>query len=174
MAVAGRYSEPWNIAIYQRNPINMAQPDVLSQAFELGFTYTRSTGPVVGRFLTGLRDRKILGIRASDGRVIVPPMEYDPVTAEALDEFVEVGQHGEILSWCWVNKPLASHPMEEPFAWAMIRLDGADVPMIHCVSAAAEVELATGARVQAIWAEETRGFITDIRCFELTGAQRNE
>ena len=30
----------------------MSQPEVLSQAFELGFTYTRSTGPVVGRFLT--------------------------------------------------------------------------------------------------------------------------
>ena len=147
----------------------MAQPDVLSQDFELGFTYTRSTGPVVGRFLTGLRDRRIFGIRASDGRVIVPPMEYDPQTAEALSEFVEVAQEGEIVSWCWVREPRAAHPMQRPFAWAMIRLDGADVPMIHCVAAAAEEELASGARVRAVWAEQTRGFITDIRCFELAG-----
>lgn len=152
----------------------MTQPDLLSQAFELGFTYTRSTGPVVGRFLTGLRDRRIFGIKSSDGRVIVPPMEYDPATAEALDEFVEVGQQGEIVSWCWVSQPLASHPFEDPFAWALIRLDGADVPMVHCVSAAAETELATGARVQVQWAGETRGFITDIRCFELVGEQGNE
>jgi uncharacterized OB-fold protein len=147
----------------------MAQSDILSQAFELGFTYTRSTGPVVGRFLTGLRDRRIFGIRASDGRVIVPPMEYDPVTAEALGEFVEVGQQGEIVSWCWVKQPRASHPMDTAFAWAMIRLDGADVPMIHCVTAAGEDDLATGARVQVVWAAETRGYITDIRCFELIG-----
>lgn len=147
----------------------MAQPEVLSQAFELGFTYTRSTGPVVGRFLTGLRDRKIYGIRASDGRVIVPPMEYDPQTAAALEEFVEVGQQGEIVSWCWVRQPRAAHPLREPFAWAMIRLDGADVAMIHCVAAAAEEDLATGARVRAVWADETRGFITDIRCFEPAG-----
>jgi uncharacterized OB-fold protein len=152
----------------------MAQPELLSQAFELGFTYTRSTGPVVGRFLTGLRDRKIFGIKSSDGRVIVPPMEYDPVTADALDEFVEVGQQGEIVSWCWVSQPLASHPMAEPFAWALIRLDGADVPMVHCVSATAEAEMATGARVRVQWADETRGFITDIRCFELVGEQGNE
>ena len=152
----------------------MTQPDLLSQAFELGFTYTRSTGPVVGRFLTGLRERRIFGIKSSDGRVIVPPMEYDPVTAEALDEFVEVGQQGEIVSWCWVSQPLGSHPFEDPFAWALIRLDGADVPMVHCVSAAAEAELATGARVQVQWAVETRGFITDIRCFELVGGQGNE
>jgi len=152
----------------------MTQPDLLTQAFELGFTYTRSTGPVVGRFLTGLRDRKIFGIRSSDGRVIVPPMEYDPATAEALDEFVEVGQRGEIISWCWVSRPLASHPFKDPFAWALIRLDGADVPMVHCVLAAAEAELATGARVQAVWAEDTRGFITDIRCFELLGELGDE
>ena len=152
----------------------MTQADILTQAFELGFTYTRSTGPVVGRFLTGLRQRKIVGIKASDGRVIVPPMEYDPVTAEALDEFVEVGQQGEIVSWCWVNQPLQSHPMDVPFAWALIRLDGADVPMVHCVSAAAEMDMSTGGRVQALWVEEPRGFISDIRCFELVGGQGNE
>jgi uncharacterized OB-fold protein len=147
----------------------MTQPDVLSQAFELGFTYTRSTGPVVGRFLTGLRDRKIFGIRASDGRVIVPPMEYDPQTAAALTDFVEVGQQGEIISWCWVKEPRAAHPLQQPFAWAMIRLQGADVPMIHCVAAAAEDDLATGRQVRAVWADEPRGFITDIRFFEPVG-----
>ncbi|MEZ5502237.1 MAG: hypothetical protein R3E50_06115 [Halioglobus sp.] len=28
----------------------MSQPEILNQAFELGFTYTRSTGPVVRLF----------------------------------------------------------------------------------------------------------------------------
>ena len=145
----------------------MSQPDILHQAFELGFTYTRSTGPVVGRFLTELRNRNIVGIRASDGRVIVPPMEYDPDTAEALSEFVAVGQEGEIVSWAWVTEPRDAHPMDRPFAWALIKLDGADVPMVHCVAAGAESELATGAKVKAVWADEPKGFITDIRCFEL-------
>ena len=115
----------------------MSQPEILNQAFELGYTYTRSTGPVVGRFLTELRNRNIVGIKASDGRVVVPPMEYDPDTAEELSEFVEVGQQGEIVSFAWVKEPREAHPMDKPFAWAMIKLDGADVPMIHCVAAAA-------------------------------------
>ena len=34
--------------------------DVLRDGFELGFTYTRSVGPVIGAFLTGLRDGKIV------------------------------------------------------------------------------------------------------------------
>ena len=145
----------------------MSQPEVLHQAFELGYTYTRSTGPIVGRFLTELKRRNIVGIRSSDGRVIVPPMEYDPETADALSEFVEVGQEGEIVSWAWVKEPREAHPMDVPFAWAMIRLDGADVPLVHCVAAGAESEVSTGARVRAVWADETVGFITDIRCFEL-------
>lgn len=145
----------------------MSPAAALSQDFELGFTYTRSTGPVVGRFLTGLRERRIEGVRASDGRVIVPPLEYDPDTAEALGEFVEVGQSGEIVSWCWVTEPRRAHPLQSPFAWALIRLDGADVPLVHCVAAPGEGALASGARVRVRWAEETRGHILDIQCFEL-------
>jgi uncharacterized OB-fold protein len=145
----------------------VSQPEVLHQEFELGFTYTRSTGPVVGRFLTELKNRKIVGIKASDGRVVVPPMEYDPDTAEELSEFVEVGEQGAIASFAWVKEPREAHPMDRPFAWAMITLDGADVPMIHCVAADSEADVSTGARVRAVWADETKGFITDIRCFEL-------
>ena len=145
----------------------MSQPEILNQAFELGYTYTRSTGPVIGRFLTELKQRKIVGIKASDGRVVVPPMEYDPVTAAELNEFVDVGQQGEIVSFAWVKEPRAAHPLQVPFAWAMIRLDGADVPMVHCVAAERESDIATGARVEAVWADEPIGFITDIRCFRL-------
>ena len=145
----------------------MSQPEILNQAFELGFTYTRSTGPVVGRFLTELKKRNIVGIRASDGRVIVPPMEYDPDTAEELSEFVEVGQEGEIISFAWVKYPREAHPSEKPFAWAMIKLDGADVPMVHWVASGSEELVSNGARVKATWSDHTKGYIPDIACFEL-------
>jgi hypothetical protein len=68
----------------------VSQPEILNQAFELGYTYTRSTGPVVGRFLTELKKRNIVGIKASDGRVVVPPMEYDPDTGR--DRQFRLGQ----------------------------------------------------------------------------------
>jgi len=144
----------------------MAEPEILRQGFELGYTYTRSTGPVVGRFLTGLRDKKIVGTRGDDGTVYVPPMEFDPKTASALDEFVEVSDCGEVVSWCWVKQPRESHPLQQPFAWALVRLDGADVPMVHAVAAPGEADMATGMRVRVRWADEPRGYITDISCFE--------
>jgi len=144
----------------------MSEPQVLSQEFELGYSYTRSTGPVVGRFLTALRERKIIGSIGDDGTVYVPPMEYDPVTASELSEFAEVADSGEVTSWCWVKEPRDSHPFDRPFAWALIKLDGADVPMVHAVDVAAEDAMHTGMRVKVRWAEETRGQINDIACFE--------
>ena len=42
------------------------------------------SGPSIGRFLTGLRDGRIVGVRLADGRVLVPPTEYDPTTSDAI------------------------------------------------------------------------------------------
>ena len=39
--------------------------------------YTRSVGPVIGRFLTELRDGRLVGVRTPAGRVLFPPAEYD-------------------------------------------------------------------------------------------------
>lgn len=145
----------------------MTTMDTLEKPFELGFTYTRSTGPVIGRFLGALAEHRILGVRGSDGRVLVPPPEFDPVTAAPLDDWVELGTEGVILSWCWVAQPRASHPLQEAFAWIMVQLDGADVPMIHCLRAPAMSALRSGARVRACWVAEPVGRITDLCCFEL-------
>jgi len=146
--------------------LSQGESDLLREEFESSFTFTRSTGPVVGRFLTGLRDRRIVGVKGSDGRVLVPPLEFDPLTFEALSEFVEVGQTGAVRTWCWVNQPLEKHLMRRPFAWALIQLDDSDTPMLHMVDAGEESAMSTGMRVKVRWAEETQGSITDIECFE--------
>jgi uncharacterized protein len=140
--------------------------DVLSAPYTLAFTYTRTTGPVIGRFLTGLRDGRIEGIKTKSGKVIVPPVEYDPETSEANTEFVTVGEAGVVTTWSWVPEPRAAHPLDKPFAWALIKLDGADTAMIHAVDAGSVERMKTGMRVRVRWAQERVGFITDISCFE--------
>ena len=141
-------------------------PELLTKSFELGYTYTRSTGPVIGRFLTELRDGRIVGTRTTDGRVLVPAAEYDPVSAEALTECVPVSDHGVVTTWSWVAEPISHHLLQTPFACALIRLDGADVAMLHMVDAGSESAMQSGMRVRARWAPERRGSITDITCFE--------
>ena len=133
----------------------------LSAPLQLSFDYTRSVGPTLGAFFTALRDRRILGIRGSDGRVLVPPAEYDPVTCERLTQIVPVASAGTVVSWTWQSEPLEGQPLDRPFAWALIKLDGADTALLHAVDGAVK----TGDRVHAHWVDEPVGAITDIAYF---------
>ncbi|HEX4094922.1 MAG TPA: OB-fold domain-containing protein [Trebonia sp.] len=138
----------------------------LHAPMEIAFDYTRSLGPVLGEFMTGLRDRRILGARGADGRVHAPPFEYDPVTTLPPRELIEVGPGGTVLSWSWQPAPLAGQPLDRPFGWALIRLDGADTALLHAVDAGSAAGLRTGLRVRPRWAGERVGSIRDIVCFE--------
>jgi uncharacterized OB-fold protein len=145
-------------------------PEVLKAPFTVEYDYTRSVGPTIGRFLTGLIHKRIEGVRMTDGRVLVPPTEYDPVTSDEIDEFVEVGSSGEVVTCAWVHEPRDKHPLDRPFAWALIKLDGADVPMLHAVDAGEPSRVRKGTRVKVRWREEREGHIRDIECFELEDA----
>lgn len=139
----------------------------LSAPLGLSFDYTRSTGPVLGEFFTALRERRIVGVRGSDGRVYVPPAEYDPVSYEQLTEIVPVSSVGTVVSWTWQPAPLEGQPLDTPFAWALIKLDGADVPLLHAVAVESPDKISTGTRVHAHWADEPVGAITDIAYFAI-------
>jgi uncharacterized OB-fold protein len=141
----------------------------LSAPLRLSFDYTRSVGPTLGKFFTALRGRHILGVRGSDGRVHVPPAEYDPVTYEPLGEMVPVSAVGTVVSWTWQPQPVQGQPLDRPFAWALIKLDGADTPLVHAVDvgAAGPSAISTGSRVHVHWADEPVGAITDIAYFAL-------
>ncbi|USX54927.1 Zn-ribbon domain-containing OB-fold protein [Lentzea sp. HUAS12] len=146
----------------------------LSAPLDVGFDYTRSLGPTLGRFLSDLRRRRVTGIRGGDGRVHVPPLEYDPVTAERLHEFVDVAATGVVRGWSWIPEPLEGQPLDRPFAWALIQLDGADTSLLHAVDAGSPEEISTGARVRVRWRGERVGAITDIECFELSDEPAEE
>ncbi len=142
-----------------------AADDVLRAPLVIEYPFRRTTGPVIGAFLTGLREQVLIGIRGADGRVIVPPVEYDPVTSEDLTELVEVGPAGEVTTWAWVTDPHPKHPLDRPFAWVLVRPDGADTAMLHALDAGSPEAVRTGMRVAPRWRAEREGAITDIECF---------
>jgi hypothetical protein len=140
----------------------------------LEFPYIRSLGPVMGGFLGALRDGRIVGVRTAAGRVLVPPLEYDPETGADVDPtLVEVGPEGTITSWTWVADPSEQHPLDRPFAFALIRLDGADTDLTHVIDAPGPGALSTGARVRPRWRAEADRMarIDAIEAFELIGGQ---
>jgi uncharacterized OB-fold protein len=143
----------------------------LSAPVTVAFDYTRSTGPVLGRFFTGLRDGRLVAGRTSQGQVVLPPPEFDPVTHEATTDFVEVEPTGTVTSWSWVSEPVKGQPFDRPFAFVLVTLDGADVPFLHALDVASPEEVSTGMRVQVRWAQDRVGAVTDIACFETAGAR---
>ena len=140
---------------------------VLSAPHVLEYPYRRSVGPVLSRFFSALRERRILGVKTRDGRVLAPPAEYDPATGAAVtDDFVDVGPGGVVTTWSWVARPRAKQPLARPFAWALVRLDGADTALLHAVDAGDAARMRTGMRVVPRWRAERVGHISDIECFE--------
>lgn len=143
-----------------------SDPPAARHVLEFPGGYTRTTGPVIGRFLSELRARRIVGVRTAEGRVLVPPLEYDPGTGDPVTgEYVEVGPAGTVTTCAWVDEPLAGHPLDRPFAWALIALDGADTTLLHAVDAGNPKALATGTRVWPVWSERPTGDVTDLSHF---------
>jgi uncharacterized OB-fold protein len=73
-----------------------------------------------------------------------------------------------VLTWSWQGKTLAGQPLDHPFGWALVRLDGADTPMLHAVDAGSPDRMRTGMRVRVRWSDRPGNGIRDIACFEPT------
>lgn len=146
-------------------------PAVLTAPLVIEYPFSRTTGPVIGAFLTGLREQVIVGIRGSDGRVLVPPTEYDPVTGEELSDLVVVGPAGTVTTWSWARTPRPKQPLDRPFAWALIRPDGADTAMLHAVDAGSPEAMSIGLRVVPRWRDEREGQIHDLECWVPEGGR---
>jgi uncharacterized OB-fold protein len=134
--------------------------------WKLEFPYRRSVGPIIGAFLTGLREGKVVGIRTAGGRVICPPLEYDPETGEGLgtDALVDLSETGVVTDWAHVPGGSPRQAVDGDFTWALIKIDGADTTLLHVVDG----EATRGSKVRARWRDERKGNVTDIQFFEVT------
>jgi uncharacterized OB-fold protein len=146
----------------------MAELGTLHAPLKVEFDYTRSLGPTLSEFMSGLRRHQVVGGRLADGTVVVPPPEFDPQTLDPVTDLVPVADEGVVQSWSWVPEPVKGQPLDRPFAWALVLLDGADRPLLHAVAVDSPDAIETGLRVRARWSDEPAGAITDIRFFEPT------
>lgn len=133
----------------------MSEQVIYAQQISVPYTYT--AGAAQRAFLTGLVEGRIVGIRAADGRVIVPPVAHSS-DGTPTGEFVEVADTGTVTGWT-VTGTAADRTI-----FALIQLDGADTSLLHLLEAAPE-ELSEGMRVRARWAEDREPEITAIDAF---------
>ena len=130
--------------------------------------YSYAAGPVRSRFLLELRDKqRIMGTRCpSCKRVYVPAKPNCIVCLSELNDWVEVGNKGTVLTYTVVTQPEPSHKLPAPFIYSIIQLDGADTSLTHFLGEVDEKDLKIGMRVEAVFQKVREGNILDIKYFK--------
>jgi uncharacterized OB-fold protein/putative sterol carrier protein len=133
-----------------------------------------ATGPVMGRWFAGLREKKFLANRCPDcGRTQIPPREICAWCRVRVHEFVEVGPKGVVTHFDIVYfaspDPLTGAVRDTPYATAYVVLDGATEREAVTMDLKKEdiPRLKEGARVRPVWAARTTGSYRDLIGFEL-------
>jgi uncharacterized OB-fold protein len=101
--------------------------------------------------------------------VLVPPRKNCPFCTVPADRWVELSGEGAVDTFTIVRKGEAIQPMRPPFAYALIRLDGADTGFLHLLGEVDPETVKEGMRVEAVFAEERRGSPMDIAYFKPMG-----
>lgn len=139
-----------------------------------------ATGPVMGKFLNGLKEKKILGNKCpSCGRIQLPPREVCALCRVRADEFVEVGPKGQVRYMEYVYyaspDPLTGETRETPYGMANILLDGCtgNDTFAHYMRRD-QIDLVkngrdemSGTRVRPVWNDTLVGGVRDIKYFEI-------
>jgi len=135
-----------------------------------------SAGPVRSKFLLSLRDQqKILATRCPGcGRVYVPARSSCPRCFEDMKEWVEVSPEGILETYTIVYQSEPIHIADVPFALGVIKLGGADTSIVHRLGEVDFKKIRIGMKVTAVFNEERKGDIRDIRYFKPVRAKREK
>jgi uncharacterized OB-fold protein len=135
---------------------------------KLALPYTYFAGRVGSTFITTIRDKnKIMGVKCNTcNKVFVPPRQTCERCLEDIrDNWVELGNSGEVVNYTVVRYDDKHLPRKAPFVMAMIKLDGADTPMVHILEGVDIDKVQIGLKVKAVFAEQTTNTILDIDHF---------
>ena len=130
--------------------------------------YKHTAGAYVEKFLTEIgQNQKIMGVRCPKcKKVFVPPKMVCFECFEKMEEWVEVGNQGTLKGFTVVNHNTDVMPLKSPFAYGIIRLDGADTDFVHVIKESDPKKLKEGMRVEASFYAKPRKRILDIEYFK--------
>jgi uncharacterized OB-fold protein len=131
---------------------------------------------VLDRYVEGLKEKKILGLRCANcGTIYVPPMNicsrcHSRLRSDRDEDWLRVSERGTVITYTVSYTEVAPGglrevPPEERRIFVVVQLDGADTHVLLQLKGCPEEEVKVGMRVQAGWAEETSGALSDLVCF---------
>lgn len=150
--------------------------EVLATQWNVKAEYAWDKGIALTRFMAGLKEGRLLGIKCSKClRTLIPPRAFCELCFRSIDDWVELQDSGVVntFSVSFVNWDATRR--ETPEIPAVIEIDGASDGMgiLHLLGEVGDDldaiinNVAIGMKVAAVWKpkEERTGSITDIRYF---------
>ena len=166
------YKDPMAGAVKEQELLVLKKTISLDQKF--------STGPIMGKFLKGLKNKKIYANKCpSCGRLQLPPREVCAECRVRAGEFQEVGPGGEVrymdVVYYAMPDPLTGVARETPYGSIFVLLDGCkgNETLPHFIRKDQIEKIQRGwnerkgTRVRPVWEENRTGDIFDIKYFEI-------
>ncbi len=148
-----------------KNWLETVEPLVYESRIKVPYTW--SVGEVGSRFLTELRDhKKIYGTRCPKcNTVYLPPKKTCGKCFLNLQEWLEVGPQGTLVTYTVVHYETPVMSRKPPFAYGIILLDKANTGLLHLLGEVDIGEIKSGIRVEAVFKDERTADIMDIQYF---------
>ena len=124
------------------------------------------------KFLQGLKEKKFLGIKCPQcQKVYLPPRRVCGPCYKEMTEFVEVSSKGvihtfTILRYGFID-PETGVQKPVPYCYGFVTLDGADTLFQSYIDISEEEKIQIGARVEAVFVDNPKGAMTDVKHFRL-------
>lgn len=151
----------------------MAESIVTNVVVPIDFPYNYRVGIYLEKYIRGLAEKKILGIKCPGcGKVVVPPRKLCGACNRVMEEWVEVGPEGTVESYTVghvkLNKGLME-PCDPPQMLAMIKLDGATSLLVAEIKGMEPDGLKDGLRVRPVFKDPPTDSLEDLEYFEPAG-----
>jgi len=137
------------------------------------YPYQYSCGTIPSEFFRALRDeKKILG-RTCDacGRVYIPPRPVCGPCWAPTSGWVEIGPQGTLECFTVVSfvfmDPMTGQTRPVPYGYGLIKLDGTEARFQHFLEESDPEKLRVGMRMEAVFAKERKGRLSDIKHFRI-------
>jgi len=151
----------------------MAKSIVTNVVVPIDFPYNYRVGQYLEKYIQGLAEKKILGIKCPGcGKVVVPPRKICGTCNRVMEEWVEVGPEGTVESYTVGHVKLDKGKVETcdpPRLIAMIKLEGATSLLVAEVRGVEPGDLKDGLKVRAVFKEPPTDSLEDLDYFEPVG-----
>lgn len=139
-----------------------------NQLYKPKASYSWDTGFAIGKYLSGLKDGKLFGIRCeSCGTTRIPPRSFCSDCFKPIYNWIELKDTGRINTFSISYITWDVKRVETPTLPAVIDIDGTNPTcgILHILDEVNPKEVKIGMRVKAVWKskDEREGAITDIR-----------